>query len=491
MLSEKDKTGRWKFKDFALSVCIFIIVYVIFSVFTFAAVWLEERGAYKDYLAMNTEQIIYFQLALLLMFVIFYFYYFYEKRSILTKPSRLLMIFSVILITLIICYLIGYYVNIYARPLPLAALLILMLRGRKEAIFVNTFTIIMMFLTDTFALAGISYQSYAYSSIVIGYVVGMIAIYVASGIRSRLKVFLLGFLLSAPIIASFYFVEGVSVNNLKRAFVYGLTAGMSSVVLFMAILPIYERVFNVVTNYRLYEITDHSSPLIRRMIAEAPGTFNHSLVVATLAEACAVAVGVNPQLARAAAYYHDIGKVVRPEFYKENQGDFNPHDELNPELSTEIIRSHAKNGAELILKSHLPEILADVALQHHGTLPIKYFYVKAKKLTDGELDMNNFCYYGPKPQTKLAAIIMIADASEAVTRTLTDRSRQAVDKEVRKIIEERMALDQFSECPITVGELYTIRKTIVDNIAVVYHERINYPKFEIKKEEEEQEADKQ
>ncbi len=485
MLYDVEKTEKWGVKDFVISITAFIACYLIFSLFIFGTVWFNDKNNFMEFLKANTEQLIYLQLALVLMFIIFYFYYFYENRNILKRLSRLVLIFSVILLDLVICYFIGIYVNIYARPLPLGALLILMLLGRKDAIFINIFTIILVFLTDTFTNNPATFETSAYSSIVIGYVVGMIAIYVASGIRSRLKVFLLGFLLSAPIILSFYLLEGFSVNSLKRAVVYGLTAGMSSVVLFMAILPIYERIFNVVTNYRLYEITDHSSPLIRRLIAEAPGTFNHSLVVATLAEACAVAVGVNPQLARAAAYYHDIGKLAQPEFFKENQRGANPHDELNPELSTEIIRSHAKNGAELIRKYRLPEVLADVALQHHGTLPIKYFYAKAKKMTDGELDMGNFCYAGPKPQSKLAAIIMIADASEAVTRTLADRSRESVDKQVKMIIEERMFLDQFSQCPVTVGELYTIRKTIVDNIAVVYHARINYPKFDLKPAEEE------
>lgn len=479
MIYNVEKTEKWKIKDFVTSICAFIVCYCLIGLFIFGTVWFNDRNNFFEYLKNNTEQLFYLQLALALMFIIFYVYYFYEKRSILKRPSSLALIFSVILLDLAVCYFIGKYVNIYARPLPLGALLILMLLGRKDAFFINIFTVILIFLTDTFTNNPATFETSAYS-IVMGYVVGMIAIYVASGIRSRLKVFLLGFLLSAPIILSFYLLEGFSVYNLKRAFVYGLTAGLSSVVLFMAILPIYERIFNVVTNYRLYEITDHSSPLIRRLIAEAPGTFNHSLVVATLSEACAVAIGVNPQLARAAAYYHDIGKLAQPEFFKENQKELNPHDELNPELSTDIIRSHARNGAELIKKYRLPEILADVALQHHGTMPIKYFYAKAKKMTDGELDVDNFCYYGPKPQTKLAAIIMIADASEAVTRTLTDRSRESVDKQVKSIIEERMLLDQFSRCPITVGELYTIRKTIVDNIAVVYHARINYPKFDLK-----------
>ena len=162
-----------------------------------------------------------------------------------------------------------------------------------------------------------------------------------------------------------------------------------------------------------------------------------------MAESCATAIGENPLLARACAYYHDVGKLKNPEFFTENQTGRNLHDELTPELSTEIIRSHAKDGYDIILKYHLPKILADVAIQHHGTLPIRYFYVKATKYTDGDLDIAKFSYAGPKPQTKIAAIIMIADGCEAKVRTLKDRTADKVEQAVRDIIEERMSFGQF------------------------------------------------
>ena len=200
-------------------------------------------------------------------------------------------------------------------------------------------------------------------------------------------------------------------------------------------------------------------------------------MVSTLAESCANAIGENAVLARACAYYHDIGKLKKPAFFTENQKGYNPHDELTPELSTDIIRSHAKDGHDMILKYHLPEILADVALQHHGTMPITYFYMKALKYTEGDLDIANFSYPGPKPQTKIAAIIMIADAAEAKVRTLSDRSHANVDKAVGEIIVERMNFDQFSECEITMKDIDIIRATITNNLAGVYHDRVKYPKL--------------
>jgi putative nucleotidyltransferase with HDIG domain len=198
-----------------------------------------------------------------------------------------------------------------------------------------------------------------------------------------------------------------------------------------------------------------------------------------LAEACGKAIGLNPLLTRACAYYHDVGKLKQPWFFTENQSGKNPHDDLMPELSTDIIRSHARDGATLIRKRHLPEILACAAEQHHGTLPIRYFYMKASKFTDGVLALENFCYYGPKPQTKEIAILMICDACEAKTRTIGQRTHENVDKAVKEIIEERMELDQFNECDITFKELDMIRTTITNTLSGVLHERVKYPKLKI------------
>ena len=224
---------------------------------------------------------------------------------------------------------------------------------------------------------------------------------------------------------------------------------------------------------------------MREMKERAMGTFNHSIVVAHLAEACAIALGEDTALARAAAYYHDVGKLRQPEYFTENQTGYNPHNELSPELSVDIIRSHAKDGYELILSKRLPKILADIAVQHHGTMPIKYFYAKALKMSDGEVNIEEFSYGGPKPQTKIAAIIMIADASEAISRTLPDRSPEKVEGAVRDIIEERMDLDQFDECDLTMKDLTVIKETIVSCLTGVYHSRVQYPKLKLNRKNEE------
>ncbi len=215
------------------------------------------------------------------------------------------------------------------------------------------------------------------------------------------------------------------------------------------------------------------------MKEKAPGTYSHSVVVSQLVEACAKAIGEDSELARAAAYYHDVGKLKGPEMFAENQTDYNFHDDITPELSVDIIRSHARNGAQLIRKSRLPEFFADVAVQHHGTMPIKYFYYKALKMSDGELNIDNYSYTGPTPSSKIAAIIMIADASEAATRTLPERTPEKVEEFVRMLIEERLDMGQFDNCNITMRELTVIRGTIVNQLSGVYHSRVVYPKLSV------------
>ena len=228
-------------------------------------------------------------------------------------------------------------------------------------------------------------------------------------------------------------------------------------------------------------LTSSYAKLIKKLKENAPGTYNHSVVVAQLVEACAREIGENSELARAAAFYHDIGKLKGPEMFAENQTDYNFHNELTPELSVDIIRNHSRDGAKLIKKYRLPEFFADVALQHHGTMPIKYFYAKALKMSDGGLNMSNYSYRGPKPASKIAAIIMIADSSEAAVRSLRDRSPANVESLVRNLINERLDMEQFDDCNITMRELTLIKNTIVNQLTGVYHSRVEYPKLSISK----------
>jgi putative nucleotidyltransferase with HDIG domain len=324
------------------------------------------------------------------------------------------------------------------------------------------------------------YDSHMVTSLIINFISGTTAVFFVDGEGSRLKVIAMSFVISVPVIISALCLEFTT--NWKALLEVGLSALASGVLsdgLMMIILPFMEKGFRALTNFRLAELTDHKAKIIKQLQQRAPGTFQHTILIATLAEACSNAIGENPLLARACAYYHDVGKMKNPNFFTENQQGHNPHDELTPELSTDILRGHVRDGVDLIRKSGLPEVLASAAEQHHGTTPIRYFYVKARKFTDGDLDIEDFCYYGPKPQTKINAIIMICDASEAKVRTVNNRTHENVDKAVKEIIEERMDLEQFSECDITLRELDVIRNTITNSLAGVYHERVKYPKLKM------------
>ena len=449
------------------------------------AVEMRERGA--DYL--------YMVFCLVLLTVITYLYFFFEGRHMLDSGRNIGLLFMILDVYIIIGYLIGK-TSVYARPVALVALLVFMLVGRREAIFMNIVCSLIMFLLDNVTVGEVTTRE-MYSSLIISFTAGMIAIFFCDKAKTRFRVVGVGILIVIPIDMIIFLLEVSSIidvatgsaaatdipawDGMLMQLGYGLFGGVMSAVIFLAFLPVFEWLFNCLTVYRLREITSHDAKLLKKLQQEAPGTFNHSVMVAQLAEACAAALGENVDYARAAAYYHDVGKLHQPDYFTENQGEYNLHDELTPELSADIIRLHAQDGCELIRNHHLPQFLADVALQHHGTLPIRYFYAKALKMTDGELNIEDFSYSGPKPKTKFAAIIMIADASEAVVRSLSNRTPEAAEKAIRGIIEERMELEQFSDCDITMADLTAIRETLVNTLTGVYHHRVKYPSIKYRK----------
>ena len=453
----------------------------------------EGHTTFVDYFSTKSLNYIFLLVEMFILLAILLLYLYFENRAFVNQLDNFEMIFLSLEVTYVICYLLELYVSPYLRPVILSALLILPLTDRRTSIFLNIVACLSMFLTDTYTNAQISIYL-STSSLVSGFVCGTIGVYLMDKMFSRIKTLFRGFILVVPYVACL--IVAMQEDDVVRLLDYVSSAlsGFVATFLMVILLPVFEVLFNRVTTYRLSEMTRHDAPLIRKMIEIAPGTFNHSMVLSNIAEACATAIGEDALLAKACAYYHDMGKLKQPEYFAENQkGGINPHDDITPELSTSIIKSHTKDGYDLIKKYHLPTIFADVCLQHHGTMPILYFFDKAKKFTDGELAVENFLYSGPKPQTKIAAIIMIGDSSEAAVRSMRDRSRASVDSLVGKIIDERLKLGQFDECEITMRELSIVRNTIVNTLTGVYHERIEYPKINldylVKKSQEEKEKE--
>lgn len=470
---------EWHRKDYVKTILLFalhaVIIGILYSLGVFLTVGTPNKFLQFFATESSLRDFIYIMISVTFLFAMLYLFFFFELNSFLKDTKNILMLFSVVEISLIISYIVGTYLSVYARPVAFCGLMILLLVNRRSAIMLNFVFCLLLFMLDVLTHG---YGKAAYTSVLIGLTTGLLAIYLVSNVTSRIKVFMMGFVISIPIIECILCLELKTLSDFLPIMGFGFTSGMLSVVLMMAVLPFYEKIFNVVTNYRLSEITDHKFPPIKRLIEEANGTFNHSLTVSTLAESCATAIGENALLARACAYYHDIGKLKQPEYFSENQKDYNPHSELSPELSTDIIRSHAHDGAMYINKYHLPKILADVAEQHHGTMLIRYFYSEASKYTEEKLSEKDFSYPGPTPQTKIAAIIMICDGCEAAVRSLSDRSKNNVNKMVQAIIDERLIrFRQFDNCNITIKELDIIRDTITQCLGGVYHDRVKYPEL--------------
>ena len=255
-----------------------------------------------------------------------------------------------------------------------------------------------------------------------------------------------------------------------------LTAGTVSFV-----LPILESGFGILTDVKLLELSNADLPLLRRLALEIPGTHHHSFMVAQLAEAAAKAIGANALLARVGCLYHDIGKLAAPNMYIENQGgSANPHDKVAPAKSAEIITGHVRRGITMALESKLPQAIIDFIPQHHGTRVVAYFYHKAKATADkrGEpVNIEDYRYPGPKPQTKEAAILMLADGAEASVRSLEDKSEENIRAIIKKIADTVAADGQFDECNLTLRELTVIRESLVQTLKTAYHQRISYPGF--------------
>jgi putative nucleotidyltransferase with HDIG domain len=251
-----------------------------------------------------------------------------------------------------------------------------------------------------------------------------------------------------------------------------------------SLLPLLEYLFETATDLKLLELSNMSQPLLKHLVMAAPGTYHHSIMVGTLAESAAEAIGANPLLCRVGAYYHDIGKTRKPAYFIENQTDaMNRHEKLSPSLSSLIVISHVKEGIELALEHKLPPTIVDLIPQHHGTRLVTYFYEKAKESQDpdlGEVNDEDYRYPGPKPQSKEAAILMLADAVEAAARTLNDPTPARIQGLVQRMVNNIFIEGELSECDLTLKDLHQIAKAFVRVLTAIHHHRVDYPgyKFE-------------
>jgi len=322
------------------------------------------------------------------------------------------------------------------------------------------------------------------------------AIYLVSNYRDRIALFkgglLVGLVNTFMLISLALCSAEISIFSMDRIvqFSGGFSSGILSAILASLFLPVLEYLFKITTDFRLLELSNLNKPILRRLAVEAPGTYHHSILVGTLAEAAAESIGANTLLARVGAYYHDIGKLKTPAYYVENQiYESNKHEKLSANMSSLILANHVKDGMAIAEQINLAEEVRDLILQHHGTRLMTYFYQKAKERADEkgqEVDQMDFRYPGPKPQTKEAAILMIADQVEAASRTLQDPGPSQIRGLIRRLIQATIQDRQFDECNITMSELDQILRAFERVITGMHHHRIEYPSFDFHKKFEEE-----
>ena len=400
----------------------------------------------------------------------------YEKAFYNAKYLSMIGIFT--LLTAFVSVVLPTGFSPYIMPIPMYTILIAIFTTPRNGYFAST-----IFL----ALISIGMQWNI--EVVVAYLLlNTVAMTAASRLRfskrsdlliMSLKITVAGLL----IVGGIYFLEKymmdidstLILNDL--AFII-INCFIISGVFLLGALPIIENIFRVMTPYGLAELANHNQELLKRLMQEAPGTFNHSLTVSHLCENAAEAIGANPVLARVGSMYHDIGKLMRPMFFVENQSFYgieNPHKSCTPRFSKMLITAHPKDGIELAKDAHLPQVIHNFIIQHHGTSLVSYFYNEALKEEGAEnVNEEQFRYPGPKPNTKETAILMIADAVESAVRAAKNPSNEEIDAIINRIIKERLNDGQLSDSPITMKDLKTIAETFSRMLRGMHHKRIKY-----------------
>lgn len=342
-----------------------------------------------------------------------------------------------------------------------------------------------IFLSSLVALAFTISHGYGVAEFVILSASACTAAMSCGNIRSRTKLVYVGLTTSAiifPIVIGIHNLLGQPIT--RELWLDGLwyagSAGLAG--LFMtALLPFIEQWFDIQTDISLLELSDANHPLLKKLVQQAPGTYNHSINVASISEAAAKSIGANGLLCRVGAYFHDIGKIRKPEYFIENQsGGENKHDDLEPTMSTIVIRAHVKDGAEMARQHKLPQKIIDLIEQHHGTTVVEYFFNRATKQSEVDddgttVEADDFRYPGPKPQTPEAAVMMLADSVESASRALREPAPARIENLVNEITKKKLNDGQLDECSITLQQLHTVEESMIKSLNAMYHGRVKYP----------------
>ncbi|MDR3317888.1 MAG: HDIG domain-containing protein [Clostridiales bacterium] len=416
------------------------------------------------------------------LMITLYFYILTFHREVASNPGRIGALFTILVLCFTVCLFLEP-LGAPAMPLTLSVVLICLLVDAKLAPITTVYLGVSLVLTLV-CIGEVdgekAIREAVYTAVALA-VSGFFTMWLMRYRLTRLRLILfssLAGLVNIPIFLFVFLINQPAPGTYLGGLAWAPVGILGVAAITLLVQPLLDRIFNLVSISRLIELCDINHPLLARLYSEAPGTYHHSATVATLSETCAAAIGENRYLARACAYFHDVGKLDAADFFSENQSaGTNPHDQLGPEVSCDIIRSHTKKGMELCRRFRIPDDIAQITIEHHGTLPVSYFYSKAAELYDGKLpDVDEFRYSGHLPQTKISAIVMICDGSEAAVRAAEKGKPdpEAVSARVAQIIEMRRAANQFDECPLTFYDLQIIRESIVNSICGLKHERVRY-----------------
>lgn len=421
-----------------------------------------------------------------LLLLIFYRDILRYKPDYIKKKRMLLLLGFLVLFTILFGRAFQYFfenfavgiglfppdTSIYGMPIPTGAILVTLIFDFHTAII---FSFIVSLLTGLWA-GEPAYPIYAF----IGSIVGAFSV---MRCKKRTDILKGGICVSGvnifTLLGILLFTDRIFGSYSSTAILYAAASGIlvSSVV--SLLLPVIELSFKVTTDITLLELLDLNQPVMKNLMITAPGTYHHSIITGNLVESVAEEIGVNPLLARVTAYYHDIGKIRMPEYFVENQqGTLSKHDRLSPHMSSIILTSHVKDGVEIAREYNLPEPVIDVIQQHHGTCLMTYFYQKARDAGNGEPAEDDYRYHGPKPQSRVTALVMLADAVEAASRVLKEPTPARIESLVDRIVNHIFIDGQLEECELTLKDISKIKKKFTYILTGIMHRRIEYPGFE-------------
>ena len=405
----------------------------------------------------------------------------------LMHDYRKMVVFMLILnLTLAICIIVVKVmkVNVYLSPVVLGALLLTGLLGPLAGIAGN---LALSVIVSALSAGGNNEYGAIMIHLLLSNVVGgTVAVMALRGKSHRAQALLCGIYAALVNMAVMIAVGLMTNNDLIAVFgnaLWSMGGALIGALLCMGFQPLFEIVFNLATPSKLMELANPNQPLLRRLLLEAPGTYHHSIIVANLSEAAAEAIGANPLLARVGSYFHDVGKLKRPLYFKENQMGDNPHDHTDPYVSSAIVTAHARDGLMMAQKYRLPMEIEKIIMEHHGDTPVMYFYHKALQQAGGNsVDITDFRYDGTRPTMKESAIVMLADTIEAAVRSMPDPTPQRIEEFIEQLVRGKLEDGQLSDSPLTLRDIDKICEAFTTVLIGVFHERIEYPAVEMHKE---------